>query len=169
MIAQFGIVSARELLTFSSGFGQGGPASPSAYADAPLSPQPQPKPSRFWIWIVIGLGIGGVLCAGCCGGLTWFGFSAGTQVLAQALRQEIAGNADVQEHLGEINSMKVNFMESAEEKRKRGGTDNWLVLDAQGTKGSGKFIVESSPTPQQGNVFSHIELRLPDGKTIPIK
>jgi len=119
--------------------------------------------------MLIGLGIGGLLCAGCCGGFTWFGYSASTKLLAQALQQEVAGNADVQENLGDIKSITMNIMDSGQEKQKRGGTGNWIVMDAEGTKSNGKSIVESSPTPQPGNFFNHIELRLPDGKTIPIK
>jgi hypothetical protein len=167
--AQFSISSARDLFILSSGFDQGGPAAPIMYAEGPYSQQPAPKPSRFWIWLVVGLGVGGLLCAGCCGGLTWFGFSAGTQALAQALRQEIAGNADVQEHLGEINSVKMNIMETANEQKTREGANNLMVFDAEGTKGNGKFITETPAGGQGGGPFSKIELRLPDGKTIPIK
>src|SRR5262245_61918896 len=109
--------AAGSLSFFSADFGSGG-AAPSAYAERPLSPQPQPKPSRFWIWMLIGLGIGGLLCAGCCGGFTWFGYSASTKLLAQALQQEVAGNADVQENLGDIKSITMNIMDSGQEKQK---------------------------------------------------
>ena len=161
-------LAAGSLSFFSADFGTGG-ASPGGYAAGPFAQPPTPKPSRWWLWLLIILGGGGLLCAGCCGGFTWFGFSASTKILAQALKQEVADNADVKENLGEITSINMNIMESGREKQKRGGTSNWIAMDAEGTKGKGTFIVESSPAPQPGNFFSKIELRLPDGKTIPIK
>lgn len=165
--AQPAALSSHDLLTFfSSGFASGGPTAPGGYAE--VTPPP-PQKSNIWLWILGGCGCSVVLLLVCCGGFSWWGFSTGTQFLANTLRQEIAGNADVEENLGEVNSLTTNFTESAREKQARGGTTNWLVFDAVGTKSSGKFIVEQSPVPQQGNFFSKIELRLPDGKTVQIK
>lgn len=140
----------------------------SQYTDQPFA-SPPPKPSRFWLWLLGGLGCAGVLLLLCCGGMTWFGYSFGTQVLAEALKQEVAGNAVVEEHLGEIRQIKANLMESGSEKRARNSSGNVIVMDAEGAKGNGKFIVESSPSPTPGNFFTKIELRLPDGKTVQIK
>jgi hypothetical protein len=110
-----------------------------------------------------------VLLLLCCGGFTYFGYVAGQQGLATLLREEVAASAEVQEHLGEINSLSTDFFASAQEKQTRGGTSNWLVFDAEGTKSKGKFIAELSGQPKEGGAFNSIELRLPDGKTIPVK
>jgi hypothetical protein len=66
----------------------------------------------------------------------------------------------VQEHLGDIQSLSVNYMASGEESQKRGG-GNVLVIDTKGSKGSGKLIAVQSPQPQPGNMFSKVDLRLP--------
>jgi len=149
-------------------FGPQDPANPYQNAGAPLQPPPR-KSSSIWLWLLGGLGCGGVLLLLCCGGLTWFGYSVGTQMLAEALKQEVADNAVVEEHLGKITQIKTNIMESSTEKRARNSSGNVLVMDAEGTKGNGKFIVESPTSPQAGNFFTKIELRLPDGETVTIK
>jgi hypothetical protein len=159
---------ADSLTLFSAGFGNDPSAAPNPFSATPGYPPPS-KPSRWWLWLLGGLGCGGLLLILCCGVFGYFGFRASTEILAQALRGEIANNDAVKEHLGEINSLQTNFAESAKEKQTRGGGNNWIVFDAVGTKGSGKFITEMPPTPQQGNMFNSIELRLPDGSTVKVK
>jgi hypothetical protein len=154
---------------FSAGFGNDPASAPNPFSTTPVFPPPPSKPSRWWLWLLGGLGCGGLLLILCCGVFGYFGVRASTEILAQALRQEVANNDAVKEHLGEISSLQTNLAESGQEKRTRGGASNWIVLDAVGTKGNGKFIVEASPTPQQGNLFSKIELKLSDGQTVPIK
>ena len=146
---------------------QGAPATAAGYGDAPFS-SPPPK-SRFWMWLLGGCGCSVVLALLCCGGFAYWGYSVGEKGLTTLVRQEIADNAEVKQHLGEINSLTTDFIESAQEKQSRGGTSNWLVFHAEGTKVKGKFIGELAGQPKQGGTFTTLELRLPDGKTIPIK
>jgi len=150
------------------------PASPPAagsFAQDPFAPPP--KKSSWWMWLLGGCGCSVVLLVLCCGGVSYWGATKGGQflgkVLQEALQEEIAGNADVEEHLGEINSLTVNFVESGQEKSARGSSENVLVMDAVGTKGNGKFIVESPVTPKEGSKFSKIDLKLPDGTIKNIK
>jgi hypothetical protein len=145
----------------------GGHAAPAGYGQGPFAPPPQK--SRFWTWLLGGCGCSAVLLLLCCGGFAYWGYTVGQQGLATLIRQEVADNAEVKEHLGEINSLSTDFIESAQEKQNRGGNSNWLVFHAEGTKGKGKFIGELSGQPKAGGTFTSIELRLPDGKTIPIK
>jgi hypothetical protein len=113
-----------------------------------------------------GCGCSTVLLILCCGVAGWLGFSQGLPAL---LRPEIANNADVKEHLGDITSLKVNLESTADEQKAREGANNVMVFDAAGTKGNGTFITEMPSGGQGGGPFSKIELRLPDGTTTQIK
>jgi hypothetical protein len=150
-------------------FGQEGTNPYALQQGGAFGSTPPPKKSNFWLWLLGGLGLATVLVCGCCGGLSWWGISAGNNLITRVLREEVRDSPVVAEHLGEITSLNTNLVESGEAKRARGGTKNVLVIDAEGTKGTGKFIVEQSPSPQQGNFFDRIDLRLPNGEEISIK
>jgi hypothetical protein len=153
---------------FSAGFDPNQPPPPNAYAPGPLAPPPR-RGSRVLLWVFGGIGCLGVLALLCCGGLGYFGFRAGTGALTQSLKQEVAGNAFVEQEMGEVQTVSMNLMETGPEQKRRGGEGNWMVFDATGTKGDGKFIVQMSQQPQPGNMFSTIELRTADGKSATIK
>jgi len=121
------------------------------------------------VWLLGGCGCSAVLLVLCCGGLTYFGVAKGLGAAGELLKKEVADNADVKENLGEINSISMNLMQTAEEKQKRNDNSNWIVFDASGTEGDGKFIAEMPPGGQGGSPFGKIELRTEDGKTIQIK
>lgn len=89
--------------------------------------------------------------------------------LGDLVKKEVADNADVKDNLGEITSITMNIMETGSEQKARGGGNNVMVFDAEGTEGDGKFIVETAGGGEGGSPFSKIELRLEDGKTIQIK
>ena len=87
----------------------------------------------------------------------------------ELLKKEVADNPDVKEQLGDIESISMNFMETGQEKQKRNDNSNWIVFDAKGSEGDGKFIAEMPPGGSNGSPFGKIELRTEDGKTIQIK
>jgi hypothetical protein len=145
----------------------GGPTPSDAHGQPPVVRPPQK--SRGWVWLLGGCGCSVVLLLLCCGGLGYWGYTKGEAGLTTLVRQEVEDNDDVKEHLGEITSLKTDFIESASEKQTRGGSSSWLVFHAVGTKGSGDFITEMSGTPKNGGTFTSIELRLKDGKKIQIK
>jgi hypothetical protein len=145
----------------------GGPAPAGAFAQQPYAPPP--RKSNWWVWLLGGCGCSAVLLVLCCGGFSYWGFSKATGVIGDQLKKEVADNADVKENLGEIQSISMNLMETAEEKKNRNDTSNWMVFDATGSEGDGKFIAEMPPGGQGGSPFGKIELRTEDGKTIQIK
>jgi hypothetical protein len=116
-----------------------------------------------------GCGCSAVLLVLCCGGLAYFGVTKGLGAAGELLKKEVADNADVKEQLGEITSISMNIMETGQEKQKRNDTSNWIVFDAEGTEGSGKFIAEMPPGGSNGSPFGKIELRTEEGKTFQIK
>jgi hypothetical protein len=121
------------------------------------------------VWALGGCGCSAVLLVLCCGGITYFGVTKASGLLGDQLKKEVAGNADVKDQLGEITSISMNIMATTEEKQKRNDTSNWMVFDAEGTEGSGKFIAEMPPGGNNGNPFGKIELRTEEGKTFQIK
>ena len=110
-----------------------------------------------------------ILLVLCCGGVSYWGFSKGMSVVGDQLRPEVEDNADVKENIGEIDSITMNIMETGKEKQERKDNANWIVFDVTGDKGDGQFIVEMPPGGRDGKPFGKIELRLEDGKIIPIK
>ncbi len=141
----------------------GGPA-PAAFGQPPYAPPP--RKSNWWVWLLGGCGCSAVLLVLCCGGVTYFGVSKGLGAAGEMLKKEVADNADVKEQLGEITSISMNLMETAQEKQKHNDASNWLVFDAKGTEGDGKFIAEMPPGSQE---FTKIELQTEEGKTFQIK
>lgn len=150
----------------------GGPT-PGGYAEAPFGQPPPQKSSRWWVWILGGCGCSTLLLILCCGGIGYWTVAKGGKLVGGAIKEqlekEIAGNDDVAEHLGDIQSLSMDFIESGKETQSRGGGANWLVLNAEGEKGNGTFVVQPNDDPKAGEKFNKIELRLPDGKTIQIK
>jgi len=145
----------------------GGPAAPGAFAQPPYAPPP--RKSNWWVWLLGGCGCSAVLLVLCCGGLTYFGVSKGLGAAGEQLKKQVADNADVKEQLGEIESISMNLMETGQEKQKHNDNSNWLVFDAKGSEGDGKFIAEMPPGGSNGSPFGKIELRTEEGKTFQIK
>ncbi len=164
------------LVWFSQGFGNPGVGggmnaggtgggAPNPYAGS-FGPQaPPPRRSTAWMWIVGGLGLGGLLLCGCCGGFFMFGLSQ----VETFLRQEAEGHPAMAEHIGEIKSMSANITAMGEESQRRGDGTNVIVYDVKGTKGDGQLLGEQSKTPQPGDFYDRIDLRLPSGQEISIK
>ncbi len=171
----------RLILLFSSGFGSNQPGGfgqqpgfgtggANPYANPPGVGAPPPRKSNAWIWILGIVGLLGIGMVVCCGGLTWWGFSQGMTLVADMATQEVANDPTIQEHIGEITKKSVNLIRTGEEGNKRGKGENVLVIDIEGNEGKkGELIVQQSKQPQPGNMFSKIDLRLPDGQEFSIK
>ena len=150
------------------GFGAGGGVNP--YSNPPGVGAPPPRKSNSWLWILGIVGVLGLAMVICCGVGGYFAFNAGMSVVTNELKNEVAGDPNVQQHLGEIKNLSVDLIASGEEAEKRGHGAQVLVINAQGSEGQeAKFIAEQSRQPQPGNMFSKIDLRLPSGEEISIK
>ncbi len=110
----------------------GNPNSPSSsqYTPGPyLNPQP-PQQSNTVLWWVLGvlgvLGIGSIVV--CCGG-GYAMYHYGTQFLADTIKPQIENDPAIEEHIGEITAMPLNFSETQKHQN-----DNIIVFDVQGTK-----------------------------------
>lgn len=106
----------------------------------PLDPhygQPQPKRSTAWIWILLLLVIGGGGLLMCCGGggaLVYFGLG----VMGEEVAEQLRDHPVIQEQLGGIDEIDVDFTASAAR-----DDDEEFVFNVKGPKGSGTLITRT--------------------------
>lgn len=129
------------------------PQNDGGYYGAP--PKEDTRLIPIWVWIVLGglLGMGGLTCCG-CGGLMWFGLN----VQADELKASLKGNPVIEEHIGEITDLSIDFGETIG----HDGSET-TVCRVKGTKGSGKIVGETTANELNNEVFRSGELILPDG------
>lgn len=114
------------------------------------------------IILVVLFVVGGLICLGCCGGL-YAMFSVGMNEVAGDIEAQISGDPTLREHIGEIESLSVNLIESASY-----DDDETFVYDVRGSKGSGKLVVNSITTFENGEDIQWAELQLDDGRTFTL-
>lgn len=107
----------------------------------------------------------GLLACGGLAALTYFGISKGMEVAAEEFRKQLSGNPVIEAEIGELQSMSLQFMETAERADQAGG-EAVIVFDAVGSKGTGKILV--TPAQGGGNKINSAVLELPDGRQVPI-
>jgi hypothetical protein len=126
---------------------------------------PRKRSSSNWIWMLV---IGGIVTLGggilaCCGGLVYFGLNVTTTQVETELRDD----PQLREHLGEIQSFKMNFARSVAVRDGAGGGDDIFVYDVVGSKASGEVTVHHSNAGGQ-NMVRSASLRLKDGTTVEL-
>jgi hypothetical protein len=139
-------------------------SSPNPFSPAPGAYQ-QPKKSNTWLWVLLGVGgIFAVVCCG-CGGVGYMLMQTGFTVIEQDLQNRLAGDPTVQEHIGNVQSVELDFIASVQESEKRGG-DQVFRFHVTGDKGNAD-VVGGQP-PQGGTTVSNPILILPSGEEIPL-
>jgi|GEM_PF-5380673 len=129
----------------------------SAYDEA--RPKQKSK-SGCWIWAIVILIIGTVLGGiGCCGGFFYFGLN----VFNEEIKAQIKDNAILQEQLGELESMSVNFVKTGE-----ANNDDVIVYDVKGSKASGTLAVEHTSNGAGDILVVSAQLTLSDGQTFEL-
>lgn len=99
----------------------------------------------------------------CCGGFVAFMYSFG-QLMSAEIEMELRDHPKIQEHIGEIESMSMDFSKSMAIE----GEDVY-VYDVQGDKGSGELTVESITNWEGTEEVVDASLRLPDGRVIELE
>ncbi len=120
--------------------------------------QPTPPAKSKAIWWILGI-LGFVLVSGavvCCGG-GYLAFQAATGVVANQVKDAVANDPAIQEHIGTINNASMNLSATS-----AAGGANKLVLDVQGDKGSGQLEVVVNNQTQPPTLESCV-LVLPTG------
>ena len=120
----------------------------------PNQQAPPPKGSNTWLWVfgILGaIGIVGMMV--CCGGM-YFAYQQGTQFVGEELKNQLAGNPTIEENIGEIQTVSMNFSDLVAEVQKhqeegREGPPPQLLYDIEGTKGKGKILLRQDPATGQ--------------------
>ena len=118
----------------------GGPYQP------PVDPSygaPHAKGSLAWLWIllILGGGFGLLICCGGGGALVYFGLG----VMGEEVADQLRDHPVIQEHLGGIDKIEVDFTASAAR-----DDDDEFVFKVTGPKGSGTLIAKTV-TNEAGN------------------
>ncbi len=104
--------------------------------------------------LVIGLlGASGFVLVACCGGFVWLGMNMTAQQVADDLR----GNPVVDEHVGPITSIEIDWMRSLS------AEDDELVYDVSGPKGRGRLRVISITVDHETEDVVAGTIETPDG------
>ena len=122
-------------------------------------PQPPKKSSGIgWIFGCLGCAFLGAICVALgLFGITYFGFG----VLAEQVGESVSDNPVVLEHLGGIQSIKLDWMASMADP-----DPDLFVYQIEGSKGSGEIRVHS--TSSDDGMSEHVTwgvLRTSDGST----
>lgn len=129
------------------------------FEDSKPQQAPDAKPekkSRFWIWVI---GVFGGLCLlgllVCCGAGFWL-----LNFLTDGYQQQLTGNPAITEHIGQIQSMKMNLTKTAEESENAG--DNTFAFDIQGSDASATILIKQD-SAGDGTKIEAATLILSDG------
>ena len=140
-------------------------ADPNANQFDPIQP---PKKSSPVVKIILILGVVfGVIGLSCCGLCGW-GMYAGLGFVNKQVENELRDNPVIVEHIGNIESVKMNLQATAEliqEKQAAGEPvhQNVVVFDIQGDKGEGQVIITTPPGGQPAQ-FNEGTLRMSSGE-----
>jgi hypothetical protein len=135
-----------------------------------------PAPKKSGKGCLIGCGIAGLVCVLlCCGGVLMFGQFIST-TLATEYQRQLEGNPVVVEHIGEIDSLDVDWMttwsktmeEAEKQQQGQQGSDAMLVFNIEGSKGSGQIILVPDEGGGDGPGMNSAKLVMPDGSEYPI-
>jgi len=98
----------------------------------------------------------------CCGGgYALIGF--GMNVVAEDIRMQLRDHPTIQEHIGEMESLDVNFTASMAHP-----DDDTFIYEASGSKGKGELTVQSITLDDDSEDIRAATLRLPDGQTFEL-
>ncbi|SMP65557.1 hypothetical protein SAMN06265222_10985 [Neorhodopirellula lusitana] len=123
---------------------------------------PPPKKSRTWLWvlgIVFGLGFLGLIV--CCGLMT-FGFSKYGSVVFEPVRGELNQSAQVQENVGNVEELTMNFSATVKEAE---ANPEFVILDAVTETGPQQFSVKMGAAGEVEEAY----LVQPDGTRLELE
>lgn len=142
--------------------------------DADFSQTPPQKSNRKWL---VGCGIVGLLgMLICCGGVAYFAYK-GPALLSDALNAAMAGelqaqlstDANVQERIGEIESVSFDFNETAQAQQgAQPGSEPRLAFRVKGSKGEGVVLVVPDQSSGGSPRMKSGTLVMSDGTEYPL-
>lgn len=134
---------------------------------SPNSP-PQNQSSGRGKGCLIGCGLFGILGAlVCCGGVIGlFQFYFGA--IGDVAQRTYATNPAIQEHIGQVESVKHSWLGTMQALQERQGDENILSFDIKGNQGEGKLLVIPNTNDPSGQGIESATLILQDGSRIPL-
>ena len=145
------------------------PAPVAGDGDSPDRDASSPKRWNWWWVLGIGASVSLLSLIVCCGLLT-YGFTKMGSVFFEPIRMELNGLAEVQESVGRVDQLTMNFTASTEEGKSNPG---FVVLDAETANGPYQFSVKigSGGEIEQGFMINpdgtREELNLTDSNNDP--
>lgn len=122
------------------------------------------RSSTNWPLIIFGIvAAGGLLMIVLCCGGGWFAFRFGMGVLTEEVRAELDDNAVIQEHIGAIQTLSMDYTKST-----AAAGDDVFVFRIEGDKGSGYVTVESVTNAEGTEEVAGGSLKLDTGETFPL-
>jgi len=85
-------------------------------------------------------------------------------VVSADIENQLRDHPQIQEHIGAIQSLEVDWAKSMAEQ-----DDNIFTYDIRGSKGSGELVVNSETDDEGGEVIRSATLRLSTGETIELQ
>ncbi|MGB0597248.1 MAG: hypothetical protein ACPGLY_11190 [Rubripirellula sp.] len=113
--------------------------------------------------------VSGLVLLTCCGG-AYFAMNFGSQQIANEIKPRLAGNPAIEEHIGEVESLSLDlirtYTQMAEAQRKDDNSTGVLILQVNGSKGSGEIHLNLDETNEVN--FDSCTLVLPDDSRYPV-
>jgi len=122
--------------------------------DARYYNEPPRSGCRPIVFFFAGIGVLAVMCFVCCGGV----FFGTTRMLKGQVQQAIQPNPVVQEHIGEIEDIDLDWVASME------APEDVFVYELQGSKANATVEVITETVDADTEALISGKLRLPDGR-----
>lgn len=133
---------------------------PPKYQPTPY--QPPPQGSNVGRVIIAILAVLGVFCCLCCSGIFAL-YKVGEGMLVSEVQTAIEQAPEIQEEIGDIESMSINYGKSFDEEDY--DTD---VFDIEGNRGSGYLRIKHVTDANDEEQVIWAELNMDDGRKIPL-
>ena len=113
----------------------------------------------------------------CCGGLAYFGAKGPAllsnmvnQAMAEQVRGQLEAEPNVQEQIGEIQTLEFDFTRTVEnaQQSSEAGQEPKMAFRIQGSKGSGVVLIENDPSGPGGAGIKSGTLVMDDGTEYPL-
>jgi len=147
------------------------PQGSPVYAEEP----PQKSKNRGCL---IGCGVAALIgLLICCGGIAYFGVkgpaflaNAVNQAMAEQVRSQLSVEPNVQQQIGDIQSLEFDFTKTIEnaQKASEAGEEPKMAFRIQGTKGSGVVLIENDAAGPNGAGIKSGTLVMDDGTEYPL-
>jgi hypothetical protein len=140
---------------------------PGQFGFPPSAPPPKKSGAKGCILAAVGGVV--LLLVGCCVA-AWLGWNYIQGEVGRQIAEQLKDTQAMQENIGEVSSIEMELMKSAQLTQDAQADDpekQIFFFNVQGSKGSGELVVETKQTGGPVEILK-AELKLPDGRTVPV-